>query len=98
VKLVLDVKVPANYDRSRIQDIVRQLQTAVNQMAECRIDTHYLSATSAPSSGAYKRGDFVPNSAPSELGGGGSKYVITGWICTDDSPLTFVACRSLTGN
>jgi hypothetical protein len=55
--------------------------------------------TAPPSSGWWRQGDRVRNSAPSELGSGGSKYVITDWICAaSGSQGTWVECRSLTGN
>ena len=53
----------------------------------------------APTSGNWSQGNFVRNSAPSEAGAGGSKYVIIGWSCTvSGTPGTWVACRCLTGN
>jgi hypothetical protein len=53
----------------------------------------------APTTGTARAGDYVRNNAPSETGSGGSKYVVTGWLCiTSGSPGTWVECRALTGN
>lgn len=59
----------------------------------------YNATTAAPATGSWARGDFIPNSAPAELGAALSKYVIRGWICTaSGTPGTWVQCRYLTGN
>lgn len=56
-------------------------------------------ATAAPTTDVWKQGDFVKNSAPTELGTAGTKYVIKGWICvTSGEPGTWVQSRTLTGN
>lgn len=70
----------------------------VNLLAEGRISAAYNAQSAAPTTGQYAVGDFVRNSAPAELGTTPNKYVIFGWICVDDDPLTFVQCRFLTGN
>ena len=55
--------------------------------------------TAAPTSGTWAQSNFVRNSAPSEIGTGGSKYVVIGWSCiASGTPGTWVACRCLTGN
>jgi hypothetical protein len=55
--------------------------------------------SAAPVSGTWTRGSVVENTAPSEAGGAGSKYVITGWICTvAGTPGTWLETRALTGN
>lgn len=83
------------------QELIRELKDhaqQVNSLSEGRMVASYNAVPSVPTTGAYAVGDFVRNSAPSELGSASSKYVIFGWLCTDDSPLTFVQCRFLTGN
>lgn len=77
---------------------IREHATLLNLMTDGRLAGTNNTATSAPTGGSYAVGDFVRNSAPSELGAVASKYIIFGWLCTDDSPLTFVQCRFLTGN
>lgn len=71
----------------------------LNLLTDGRLAATNNATTAAPLAGAYARGDFVKNSEPSELGAGGSKYVILGWVCTvGGTPGTFVQCRALTGN
>jgi hypothetical protein len=54
--------------------------------------------TTAPTTGLWEKGNFVWNTNPSELGTGGSKYVITGWVCvTAGEPGAWVESRALTG-
>ena len=72
--------------------------TLVNLMTDGRIAGVNLTATAAPTGGSYAPGDIVRNSAPAEAGGAGSAYVVLGWICVDDNPLTFLPLRCLTGN
>lgn len=100
MKLPEDPRLP-----SRLDDLVRVLYgmlrdiaQSVNQLAEGRIYASYQAATAAPTAGEFNVGDFVKNSAPSELGAIGAKYVLLGWVCTANSPLTFKECRALTGN
>lgn len=99
MKLLLDTRVPAEYNRLTMTEIIRQIQTFVNLLAEEKIVAHYRAYTSAPTTGDWAQGDFVRNSTPSELGSASSKYVILGWICTaSGSPGTWLQCRVLTGN
>lgn len=90
--------------RIGIQDTVvlrelREHATQVNMLSEGKLSAEYGAMTAAPTSGVHARGDFVRNSAPSELGSMSSMYVIFGWVCVaGGSPGTFVECRFLTGN
>ena len=79
---------------SLFRDIIDQ----VNNQSENRLQATSNTATSAPTAGDYQVGDFVRNSSPAESGAVGSKYIITGWICTVASPLAFREARVLTGN
>lgn len=55
--------------------------------------------SAAPTTQTWSAGDFLFNSAPSELGAGGSKYIILGWSCTvAGTPGTWLQARTLTGN
>lgn len=83
--------------KQRLVEIVRDVVNQLNHLAEGRIAGCTNAATSAPATGSYTPGDFVRNSAPQELGAAGSKYVVTGWLCTA-APATFVQQRCLTGN
>lgn len=77
----------------------REVAAQVNALSEGSIAAAYAARTAAPTTGTYAQGDQVRNSAPAEAGSGGSKYVVTGWICTvAGTPGTWLACRSLTGN
>jgi len=70
----------------------------VNAVSEGRLVGTYNAQSSVPTNGAYAVGDVVRNSAPAELGSTPNKYVVYGWMCLDDNPLTFVQMRFLTGN
>ena len=77
----------------------REIAQQVNGLSEGKISANYQAATAAPTTGTYQQGDFVTNSAPTELGSALSKYVIRGWVCTvAGTPGTWVQTRSLTGN
>jgi hypothetical protein len=78
---------------------LREHATQVNNLSEGKLSAVYNAYTAAPTTGTWNQGDFIRNSAPSELGSGGSKYVIFGWICTvSGTPGTWLQCRFLTGN
>lgn len=89
-----------------LQQMVSKLTSAwagmasqVNAASEGLITGATNASTAPPTTGDHQRGDMVRNSAPSELGTAGSKYVITHWICvTAGTPGTWLQCRSLTGN
>lgn len=84
---------------SLLQRELREHATQVNQMAEGRLAAFYQARTAAPTGEAWAQGDFVLNSAPTELGTAGTKYIIHGWRCVvSGTPGTWVQCRFLTGN
>ncbi len=97
MRLALNNRVPAEYNRQAIQSIINDLQTQLNNLSEGVLTATNNAVASVPTTGSYNVGDFVKNSAPSELGGAGSKYIQLGWICTS-SPTTFLEVRTLTGN
>lgn len=82
--------------------LVRELREhaqLVNLLAEGRVAGTANALTAAPTAGSFAQGDFVRNSAPTEVGAAGSKYVVLGWLCVaGGTPGTFVPCRALTGN
>lgn len=85
--------------RYTLQRYLRAVSQKVNQMADGKTSAIDNAVPAVPTTGQFAQGDFVRNSAPTELGVATSKYVITGWLCTvGGSPGTFVQCRSLTGN
>lgn len=82
-----------------IQKEFRDHAVQVNLLSEGKIAARYSATTASPTTGTWARGDYVTNSEPSELGSGGSKYVIKGWICVvAGEPGTWVQDRCLTGN
>jgi hypothetical protein len=82
-----------------MQRELREHATQINLISEGRIAGFYTALTAAPTSGTWMQGDFVKNSAPSELGAASSKYVIDGWTCVvSGTPGTWVQRRFLTGN
>jgi hypothetical protein len=100
-RLYLEQFLQQDYDRSLMTEMVRQVEDAVNRLSEGRIYQNYNAASAAPSGTtvAYQIGDKVWNTIPTELGGAGSMYIITGWICiAAGSPGTWREMRILTGN
>lgn len=82
-----------------LQRELREHAIQVNNLTEGRITAVTNATTAAPTTGPNKQGDFVRNSAPTELGSASSKYVIFGWVCVaSGTPGTWVQCRFLTGN
>jgi hypothetical protein len=87
------------YDRRQMDEFFRVLRLYFNQLDNYLnvITPEY--AIAPPITGTYNQGDFVWNSEPDELGGGGSKYVILGWTCVaGGEPGTWLESRVLTGN
>lgn len=82
-----------------LQRELREHATQINLISEGRIAGFYTALTAAPTSGSWMQGDSVKNSAPSELGTAGSKYMIASWTCVvSGTPGTWVQNRFLTGN
>lgn len=108
MKLPNDFRLPlgARPDASWLDLLRRQLAIAfsdiskqVNGVTEGSISAITNAATAAPTTGTWKQGDFIRNSAPSELGSAGSKYVIFGFVCVaSGTPGTWRETRFLTGN
>lgn len=74
MKLFISQRVPRQYETKGFEEILRALETQVNQLAEGRIFARHTAATTAPTMGQWARGDITWNSAPAALG-----YV--GWVC-----------------
>ena len=82
-----------------LQRELREHASQVNLLTEGRIAAVHSASTAAPTAGTYVQGDELLNSAPTELGTVGSKYVIQGWKCiASGTPGTWVQMRFLTGN
>lgn len=83
----------------QLTQILRNIAKQLNPLSEGSISAVTNATTAAPTGGTYAQGDRIKNSQPSELGTTGSKYVITGWICTaSGTPGTWLPMRTLTGN
>lgn len=83
----------------RLYQWMRDVAKQVNQLTEGSIQAVTNAYTAAPTTGTYQQGDRILNSAPTELGTAGSKYVILGWVCVAaGTPGTWVQMRALTGN
>jgi hypothetical protein len=98
MRLNVENEVPTTYNLQPIKRIFKRLQDQLNLLSEGRLVAKNNAVASVPTTGDYAVGDFVPNSTISELGAGGSKYILDGWVCVDADPLTFVEKRCLTGN
>jgi hypothetical protein len=86
------------YNRGAVEDKFREVCAQLNGFSEGRIANRNNALTSIPTTGTFTQGDFVANSTPSEAGTAGSKYIVTGWICTvSGTPGTFKEARVLTG-
>ena len=102
-KLVLDLKVPADYKKSDLAEIIRAICGQVNLLSEGRISARYQAQVSVPSSVGANVGDIVWDSnttvRASVAPGVASSYVRLGWICNVASPTnaTWQEMRVLTG-
>lgn len=95
----MKVKQPPIGVSPEVAQWMRETQAQVNGMAEGQAEAFYSKRTAAPTTGTWGVGDFVKNSAVTELGSGGSKYMIIGWTCTvAGTPGTWLENRTLTGN
>ena len=83
----------------KLKDIFRTFALRLNSLSDGRISAVDNASPSIPTTGMYAVGDIVRNSLPVENGAAGSRYIITGWICTvAGSPGTLLPMRSFTGN
>ena len=103
-KLVLDLLTPAQYDKSTIQTIIRQICQQVNLLSEGKIQARYQAQSVAPgSSVAGQVGDVVWNLNPTVVNGTVTSslvgnYILEKWICTVADPVnpTWKEVRVLT--
>lgn len=92
-KLVLDLKVPATYNKAAFSQILREICNQVNPLSEGRASARYQAQVSVPSSVAAAVGDIVWDSNTTVTSG----TVRLGWVCTVGSPTnaTFQEVRAL---
>jgi hypothetical protein len=74
-KLLLNQRVPRQYDAQIFTEIVRQFQDQLNALTEGRAGAYHGAATAAPTTGEWVIGDWVKNSAPASAG-------YFGFVCT----------------
>ena len=79
----------------------REVNDRVNALSEGQARAHYNELDTPPTAGSFRKGDFVLNRRPQELGSTNVKYTLAGWRCVIDgsaSATTFLEVRDLTGN
>ena len=76
-KLNLSQRVPREYDFQTLSKLFKEIEQQVSMLSEGRISGKYTARSSVPTTGEYKKGDFVTNSNTLELGTVGAKYVVT---------------------
>lgn len=88
-----------NADVKLVEEI-RRHAVQINQMTEGKIAAVHNAVSSVPTTADHAQGDFIRNSAPEELGSGGSKYVVFGWqyVDTGGGVMGWIELRFLTGN
>lgn len=83
----------------RLTDAFRKITQQLNLLTEGKVEAVHNAYTAAPTTGTWLQGDFIRNSAPTEAGTAGSKYVVMGWLCVaSGTPGTWMDARCLTGN
>jgi hypothetical protein len=87
----------------KLTDLFKDYGKQLNDLSEGRSSAITNGMSSVPTTGTWKIGDFVRNTAPAEAGLATAKYVVIGWVrITSGSGNTintdWLAARSLTGN
>lgn len=105
MRIQTDPRLPQDLQQQilRLTQLIRDSAFQLNALSEGQIQAVTNAQTAVPTSGRWNQGDFVANSATTELGSAGSKYIIRGWRCTvagdfSGTAPTFVQERALTGN
>ena len=100
MRLSLEPRLPGEFEPllRQLRKLFIDLSVQLNGVTEGKIEQYHSALTAPPTTGIWRQGDFVKNSAPTESGSVSSKYVVIGWICTvSGEPGTWVQCRCLTG-
>ena len=86
--------------RARLYDTFRPIVRKLNGIGSGSLnDAADNAASSPPTTGSYRHGDFVRNNNPTELGVVAAKYVLIGWVYVNlGTPGTWLESRTLTGN
>lgn len=102
-KLLLDQKVPSEYNRATFVDLFRVIMSQVNPLSEGSINARYQAQVSVPAGSVMASvGDVVFDSNATVRGsvapGLAASYVRMGWVCTvPGTPGTWQEIRVLTG-
>ncbi|MDO9313399.1 MAG: hypothetical protein Q7T97_02500 [Burkholderiaceae bacterium] len=76
----------------KLTDLFRDTAKQVNDLTEGKVSAVTNAATSVPTTGTWKQGDFVKHSAPTVAGIAPNTYIVHGWECTvGGTPGTWVA-------
>jgi hypothetical protein len=106
-KLPDDPRLPEgrnDWERRLVRNLTEYLRTnsqQVNDIAIGRLEANFNADSAAPTSGLFAVGDFVKKKPIVEEGSAGSKYIVYGWLCTQEGSATassFTTVRFLTGN
>lgn len=85
--------------RAFLYDFLGSVARRVNGLSDGSFEAVDGKASAIPTTGTWKKGHFLRNSSPAELGTSPNKYVVHGWICTaSGAPGTWLEQRMLTGN
>lgn len=92
-------RVPDQYSKSVVSEIIRAICQQIDSLSEGRIVANYQANSTAPVSVGGAVGDFIKDSSPTVLGTVGAQYIREGWVCTsaDSSNATWVEKRFMTG-
>lgn len=74
-RLYLRDRVPREYNAQIMVQLMQEIQDQLNRLSEGNASAYHGAATAAPTIGAWVRGDWVKNSAPSSAG-------YFGFVCT----------------
>ena len=86
-----------------LTEYLERVSRKLDGMSYGRVAEHDTATPAPPVAGTWARGDFVRNSAPSQLGSAGSRYVVIGWTRTTNGSTNVLntdwfEARVLTGN
>lgn len=76
---------PADLDQTvrKLTELFRAVALQLNGISEGSIVANYSARTSIPTTGTWKQGDMLRNTAPEVQGTFPWQYVVFGWICVE---------------
>ena len=75
MRLNVSQRIPSQWDRDVMVDIIRKLEQQLNGLSEGNAATYHGALTAAPTTGTWAKGDWVKNSNPASAG-------YFGFVCT----------------